>query len=81
MKRQDERKQIIAAAMPRHAAPLVYMWAITRKINLREFSELYPLIDAKCACEVCGGDRGGVPGNENIVGGVVMCDYCHADHI
>jgi hypothetical protein len=31
------------------------------------------------ACEMCLGAKGGVPGNENIIGGVVMCDYCHAD--
>lgn len=31
------------------------------------------------ACEVCHGERGGVPGNENIVEGVTCCDYCHAD--
>jgi hypothetical protein len=30
----------------------------------------------KDACEVCKGESGGVPGNENIVNGVVMCDYC-----
>jgi hypothetical protein len=29
-------------------------------------------------CEICGGEKGGVPGNENIVDGVRMCDYCHA---
>jgi hypothetical protein len=29
-------------------------------------------------CEVCGGARGGVPGNENIVNDKVMCDDCHA---
>jgi hypothetical protein len=33
------------------------------------------------ACEICGGLRGGVPGNENRVNDVVMCDYCHADHV
>ena len=27
-------------------------------------------------CEVCGGAEGGVPGNENVVDGVVVCDYC-----
>lgn len=32
-------------------------------------------------CEVCDGKRGGALGNENIVDGTVMCDYCHADHI
>ena len=31
------------------------------------------------ACEVCGGTRGGEPGNENIIDGVVMCDYCTGD--
>jgi hypothetical protein len=30
------------------------------------------------ACQVCNGWRGGEPGNENIVAGVVVCDYCHA---
>lgn len=29
-------------------------------------------------CEFCLGTKGGVPGNENIVNGKVMCDYCHA---
>lgn len=30
------------------------------------------------ACQVCKGKRGGEPGNENLVNGVVMCDYCHS---
>lgn len=30
-------------------------------------------------CEVCRGARGGVLGNENVIGGVIVCDYCHAD--
>jgi hypothetical protein len=30
------------------------------------------------ACEVCGGLNGGVPGNENIEGTTIMCDYCSA---
>lgn len=29
-------------------------------------------------CQVCGGREGGMLGNENIVDGVIMCDYCHA---
>ena len=33
------------------------------------------------ACDICDGRRGGVPGNENRVGGILMCDYCHADHL
>ena len=33
------------------------------------------------ACATCGGARGGVPGNENLVDGKPMCDYCHSDLI
>ena len=29
-------------------------------------------------CELCGGRNGGVPGNENVIEGVVVCDYCSA---
>lgn len=29
-------------------------------------------------CEVCKGEKGGMLGNENIVRGIRMCDYCHA---
>lgn len=32
-------------------------------------------------CRVCSGQRGGVQGNDNIVDGVVLCDYCHADYL
>jgi len=27
-------------------------------------------------CEICKGAKGGIKGNENIVDGIVMCDYC-----
>ncbi len=34
----------------------------------------------KDACEICHGEKGGVPGNENVleIGGkrTVVCDYC-----
>jgi hypothetical protein len=30
-------------------------------------------------CEICLGAKGGVRGNENVIGGIVACDYCHAD--
>jgi hypothetical protein len=33
------------------------------------------------ACERCYGERGGVRGNENVVDGVVLCDYCHCDDL
>ena len=32
----------------------------------------------KDACQFCLGAKGGTPGNENIIGGVVLCDDCHA---
>ncbi len=32
-------------------------------------------------CQVCNGTRGGVPGNENVLDGVIMCDYCSADRL
>lgn len=35
----------------------------------------------KHGCEICGNSRGGVAGNEQIVDGTSMCDYCHADHL
>lgn len=30
-------------------------------------------------CQRCHGARGGAPGNENVVDGVVLCDWCSAD--
>ena len=30
----------------------------------------------KDGCEICQGENGGVPGNENIIGGLTVCDYC-----
>jgi hypothetical protein len=30
-------------------------------------------------CSMCKGAKGGAPGNENVVNGVVVCDYCHVD--
>lgn len=40
-----------------------------------------PAKPAKCGCQKCGGTRGGIPGNENRLNGVVLCDYCTADAI
>ncbi len=31
-------------------------------------------------CEICKGTSSGVRGNENIVNGIVMCDYCSVKH-
>lgn len=43
---------------------------------LAHHSEYYPL-DERTACEFGqrGGDHG-APGNENVVDGVVLCEYC-----
>lgn len=32
---------------------------------------------ARDNCMICLGARGGEPGNENIINGVAVCDYCH----
>jgi len=31
-------------------------------------------------CQACNGARGGVRGNENVIDGVVLCDYCSVDY-
>lgn len=33
---------------------------------------------ARDSCEICKGHNGGVPGNENVIEGKTVCDYCHA---
>lgn len=54
-------------------------------MNRRTFDDLREQIDHQLekrdGCERCHGERGGVPGNENVVNGVVLCDYCHADDL
>ena len=35
----------------------------------------------KDACEKCKGSKGGTPGNENIIKGRVLCDYCTAEEM
>jgi hypothetical protein len=32
-------------------------------------------------CEICHGAREGVPGNENVVDGKLMCDECTGDFL
>lgn len=32
-------------------------------------------------CEICLGAKGGVKGNENIIDGIKMCDYCHSERL
>lgn len=76
---QSERCQTVAAANPDAAAKQVYEWVKTGVVSLREFKELYPLIDQEVECDKCGGTRGGVPGNEQLCGIMWMCDNCAAD--
>lgn len=61
--------------------------------GIREFGDKFQYIRVLCFdeqglpyawttrddCESCNGARGGVPGNENLVDGALICDYCHAD--
>ena len=37
-------------------------------------------VERKCRdkCQFCYGVKGGTPGNENRLNGVIVCDYCHA---
>lgn len=77
--KQSERCQKVASSEPDEAAKLVYQWVKNDVINLREFKDLYPLIDQEVECDKCGGTRGGVPGNEQLCGIMWMCDACAAD--
>lgn len=76
----SDRMIKVASSWPREAAKLVYQWVKTGVITFREFEELYPLINLTGECQQCGGELG-VPGNEQIVNGRIMCDYCHADYL
>jgi len=44
--------------------------------NILEFLWVCLLDD----CEICRGESGGIRGNEQIVDGKVMCDYCSVDY-
>lgn len=35
----------------------------------------------KDRCQICKGSKGGVRGNENVIDGKLVCDYCHADMV
>lgn len=37
---------------------------------------LVPTHAVRDNCRRCNGAKGGVPGNENVINGVVLCDYC-----
>lgn len=51
-----------------------------RQLVARGFEE-ESLRFAKDSCENCNGAKGGVAGNENVIHGVVLCDYCEHEII
>jgi hypothetical protein len=69
---EDITKEVLALAWASFNIPL---WEARDKMQLF-LEQHFALLDG---CEICHGAKGGVPGNENIVDGKVMCDYCHAD--
>ncbi len=57
-------------------------WKLEVEAGVRSgITPLYTYPHDVDACATCGGKRGGVPGNENLVDGKLMCDYCHGDLI
>lgn len=72
-------KHKLAKLNSRDSLKLIYQWIKTGTISFREFEELYPYIE-KGECESCGGERG-VPGNENIIDGRILCDYCSVSYL
>lgn len=61
-----------------HAAALQESW--TRpcpKCVIKACEALYSL--APDNCQRCHGEKGGMLGNENIINGEVLCDYCTSE--
>lgn len=74
----------IAAGKPSDIAVQRYTTTIATKTNVRinTIRNLYfRAVQPLDKCHFCAGRRGGTPGNENIVHGLTICDYCHADII
>ena len=72
----EQRMQEVNCAKPLKAATIVFLDVASDQVTFAEFKELLPLIDNECACEICGGTKGGTPGNENVIEGVCVCDFC-----
>ena len=48
-----------------------------KTISFRKLERMIPVVQSELDnCELCKGSRGGVRGNENIINGVITCDYC-----
>ena len=51
-------------------------WTVT-SLNAADSIAIFKLFADEC--DICHGTKGGVKGNENIVSGQKVCDYCHSD--
>jgi hypothetical protein len=76
----EQRMEAVNLAKPFQAAQMVFSAVFYSAISLTAFRELLPLIDNECACEICGGTKGGTPGNENIIDGICVCDFCTEEY-
>jgi len=76
----EQRMEAVNLAKPSKAAQLVFDAVWYAQISVIEFKELLPLIDNECACEICGGAKGGTPGNENVINGMCVCDFCTKEY-
>lgn len=56
---------------------ITYLFNKIIKFRINLFEKLWCL--QKDNCQKCKGSRGGVKGNENIVNGKILCDYCDSD--
>lgn len=54
---------------------------ILRDHSHQRDSPSHEMADMSDDCSRCHGARGGVKGNENIIDGALLCDYCHADDL
>ena len=78
MTKHEQLMEAVNLAKPFEASYMVFSAVRYGLISVLEFRELLPLIDNECSCETCGGTRGGTPGNENVINGVCVCDFCLA---
>lgn len=67
-------RSVVLLDDPMSEPELMYLACNTICVSIEEVVHAL----GKDACTVCHGANGGVPGNENIVNGVLMCDYCTA---
>lgn len=62
------------------AALRVWFNNTPHEMGQKEFASLLACVPpVRDACEICRGAKGGVPGNENVIKGKRVCDYCHGE--